>query len=36
MQNNPSLMGAPQSIPLICVPNTTVQTQSWAYLKGRL
>ena len=36
MQNNPSLTGAPQSIPLICVPNTTVQTQSWAYKKGRL
>ena len=36
MQSNPTLMGAPQSIPLVCVPNHTVQTQSWAYLKGRL
>ena len=36
LTSNPSLAGAPQSIPLVCIPNTTVQTQSWAYLKGRL
>ena len=31
MQNNPSLAGAPQSLPLKCVPNTTVQTQRTGY-----
>ena len=31
MQNNPSLVGAPQTLPLICVPNTTVQTQRTGY-----
>ena len=36
MTSNPSLAGAPQSIPRFCIPNRTVQTQSYAYLKGRL
>lgn len=31
MQSNPTLMGAPQSLPLICVPNRTVQTQKYGY-----
>lgn len=31
MQSNPSLRRAPQSLPLICVPNTTVQTQKYGY-----
>ena len=31
MQSNPSLMGAPQSIPRFCIPNTTVQTQQTGY-----
>ena len=31
MQSNPTLMGAPQSVPLVCVPNRTVQTQSYGY-----
>ena len=31
MQNNPSLRGAPQSLPLICVPSYTVQTQKYGY-----
>jgi hypothetical protein len=31
MQSNPSLRRAPQSIPKICVPNKTVQTQSYGY-----
>ena len=31
MQSNPSLRGAPQSLPLICVPNKTVQTQKYGY-----
>lgn len=36
MTSNPTLKGAPQSIPLFCIPNRTVQTQSYAYLKGAL
>ena len=36
LTNNPSLIGAPQSVPLVCRPNLTIQTQSYAYLKGRL
>ena len=36
LTSNPGLAGAPQSIPRFCIPNRTVQTQSWAYLKGRL
>jgi len=31
MQSNPSLIRAPQSVPLICVPNTTTQTQKYGY-----
>jgi hypothetical protein len=31
MQSNPSLRGAPQSLPLICVPNRTIQTQKYGY-----
>lgn len=31
MQSNPRLIGAPQSLPLICVPNRTVQTQKYGY-----
>ena len=36
MTSNPTLKGAPQSIPRFCIPNRTVQTQSYAYLKGSL
>lgn len=31
MQNNPTLMGAPQSIPKVCIPNRTIQTQAYGY-----
>jgi hypothetical protein len=31
MQCNPTLRRAPQTIPLICIPNTTVQTQKTGY-----
>ena len=31
MQSNPTLRGAPQSLPLICVPNRTIQTQKYGY-----
>ena len=31
MQSNPSLIGAPQTLPLICVPNRTIQTQKYGY-----
>ena len=31
MQSNPYLIGAPQSLPRFCVPNTTVQTQKYGY-----
>ena len=31
MQSNPTLRRAPQSIPTICVPNRTIQTQSYGY-----
>jgi hypothetical protein len=31
MQSNPSLRRAPQSLPLVCIPNTTVQTQKYGY-----
>ena len=31
MQSNPTLRRAPQSIPTVCVPNTTVQTQKYGY-----
>jgi len=31
MQSNPNLIGAVQRIPLVCVPNRTVQTQKYGY-----
>ena len=31
MQCNPYLIRAPQNVPLVCVPNTTVQTQKYGY-----
>lgn len=31
MQSNPTLMGAPQSVPLFCMVNRTVQTQQTGY-----
>jgi hypothetical protein len=31
MQNNPTLRGAPQSLPLICVASRTIQTQKYGY-----
>jgi hypothetical protein len=31
MQSNVGLRRAPQSLPLICIPNTTVQTQKYGY-----
>ena len=31
LQSNVSLRGAPQSLPLVCVPNYTIQTQKYGY-----
>jgi hypothetical protein len=31
LSNNPMLIGAPQSVPLFCIPNRTVQTQKYGY-----
>ena len=31
MQNNPMLKGAPLTMPLRCVPNTSIQTQKYGY-----
>ena len=31
LSSNTMLIGAPQTIPLICVPNRTIQTQSYGY-----
>lgn len=31
LSSNPMLIGAPQSLPLVCVPNRTVQTQKYGY-----
>jgi hypothetical protein len=31
MSSNPTLRRAPQSLPLICVPNMTIQTQKYGY-----
>lgn len=31
LTNNPMLIGAPQSVPLFCIPNRTVQTQKYGY-----
>ena len=31
LSNNPMLIGAPQSVPLVCRPNYTIQTQKYGY-----
>ncbi len=31
MQSNPTLRRAPQRLPLVCVPNRTIQTQKYGY-----
>ena len=31
LSNNVNLIGAPQSVPLFCIPNRTIQTQSYGY-----
>jgi len=31
MQSNPTLRRAPQSLPIVCVPNHTIQTQKYGY-----
>jgi len=31
MQSNPMLIGAPQTVPMFCMPNRTVQTQKYGY-----
>ena len=31
LSSNPSLIGAPQSVPLFCIPNRTIQTQKYGY-----
>ena len=31
MQSNPTLRGAPQSLPKFCIPNYTIQTQQYGY-----
>ena len=31
MQSNPKLIGAPQTLPKVCVPNFTIQTQRYGY-----
>lgn len=31
MQSNPTLRGAPQSLPKVCIPNYTIQTQQYGY-----
>jgi hypothetical protein len=31
LTNNTMLIGAPQSVPLFCIPNRTVQTQKYGY-----
>jgi hypothetical protein len=31
LSNNPMLVGAPQSVPLVCRPNFTIQTQKYGY-----
>ena len=35
MQNNPMLVRAPLSMPLVCIPNRTVQTQKYGYSATR-
>ena len=31
LTNNTMLIGAPQSVPLFCIPNRTIQTQKYGY-----
>jgi hypothetical protein len=31
LSSNVNLVGAPQTIPRFCIPNTTIQTQSYGY-----
>jgi len=31
LSNNVNLIGAPQSVPLFCIPNRSIQTQSYGY-----
>lgn len=31
MQSNPTLRRGPQRLPLICIPNRTIQTQKYGY-----
>lgn len=31
LSSNPLLVGAPQGVPLLCIPSRTVQTQSYGY-----
>lgn len=31
LTNNPMLVRAPQSVPRVCVPNMTIQTQKYGY-----
>jgi hypothetical protein len=31
LSNNVNLVGAPQSVPRFCIPNRTIQTQSYGY-----
>ena len=31
LSSNTMLIGAPQTIPSVCVPNTTIQTQKYGY-----
>jgi hypothetical protein len=31
LTNNSMLIGAPQSVPLFCIPNRTIQTQKYGY-----
>ena len=31
LSSNTMLIGAPQTIPRFCIPNTTIQTQSYGY-----
>jgi hypothetical protein len=31
MQSNPTLRRAPQRLPVICIPNRTIQTQKYGY-----
>jgi hypothetical protein len=31
LTSNVNLVGAPQSVPRLCIPNTTIQTQKYGY-----